>query len=94
MVAKLKKLNYLQLSYSTILDIDIINLPELNELHIDNTNIYDVSVISKLYKLERLGISEEQYLENKDYYINLSQKGIRVLNENIVSFNEESDIND
>lgn len=93
-INKLKKLQYLQLSYSTILDIDAIDLPYLKELHIDNTNIYDVSIISELYGLERLSISEEQYIENKDYYSNLSKKGIIVLNENMVEFNEESEINE
>ena len=93
-INKLKKLQYLQLSYSTILDIDAIDLPHLKELHIDNTNIYDVSIISELYELERLSISEEQYIENKDYYSNLSKKGIIVLNENMVEFNEESEINE
>lgn len=93
-INKLKKLQYLQLSYSTILDIDAIDLPYLKELHIDNTNIYDVAIISELYELERLSISEEQYIENKDYYSNLSKKGIIVLNENMVEFNEESEINE
>lgn len=93
-INKLKKLQYLQLSYSTILDIDTIDLPHLKELHIDNTNIYDVSIISELHELERISISEEQYIENKDYYSNLSKKGIIVLNENMVEFNEESEINE
>ena len=93
-INKLKKLEYLQLSYSTILDLDVIDLPNLKELHIDNTNIYDISIISELYKLERLSISEEQYIENKDYYSNLSKKGIIILNENMVEFNEESEINE
>ena len=93
-INKLKNLQYLQLSYSTILDIDAMKLPHLKELHIDNTNIYDVSIISELYELERLSISEEQYIENKDYYNDLSKKGIIVLNENMVDFNEESEINE
>lgn len=93
-INKLKRLQYLQLSYSTILDIEDIDLPHLKELHIDNTNIYDVSIISELHELERLSISEEQYIENREYYSNLSKKGIIVLNENMVEFNEESEINE
>lgn len=86
-INKLKKLEYLQLSYSTIIHIESMKLPYLKELHIDNTNIYNISVISELHKLEKISISEEQYIENKDYYSNLSQKGIIVLNENMVEFN-------
>ena len=93
-INKLKKLQYLQLSYSTILDIEDIELPNLKELHIDNTNIYDVSIISKIHELERLSISEDQYIENKEYYSNLSKKGVIVLNENMVEFNEECEINE
>lgn len=93
-INKLKRLQYLQLSYSTILYIEDIDLPHLKELHIDNTNIYDVSIISELHELEKLSISEEQYIKNREYYSNLSKKGIIVLNENMVEFNEESEINE
>lgn len=93
-INKLKKLEYLQLSYSTILDADVIDLINLKELHIDNTNIYDFSIISKLPKLEKISISEEQFLENKEYCNNLIKNGISVFNENIVKFEEESNFNE
>ena len=93
-INKLKNLEYLKLSYSIMLDIDIIELPHLKELHIDNTNIYDIPVISELYKLRKISISEDQFVENKKYYSNLIQRGIKVFNENMVEFNEESEIDE
>ena len=89
-INNLKKLEYLQLSYSTIINVDNMELTNLKELHIDNTNIYDVSIISNLPNLEKISISKEQFLENKEYYNNLIKNGISVFNENIVMFEEES----
>ena len=62
---KLKKLEYLQLSYSVMMDIETFDLPFLKELHIDNTNFMDTSNLENLTNLQRIGISEEQYIEGK-----------------------------
>lgn len=93
-VNKLKKLEYLQLSYSSMIDIEKLNLPFLKELHIDNTNLMDTSNLENLTNLQRIGISEEQYVEEKNYYKNLIQKGIIVLNQNLLEFNEGSVLNE
>ena len=93
-VNKLKKLEYLQLSYSSMIDIEKLNLPFLKELHIDNTNLMDTSNLENLTNLQRIGISEEQYVEEKNYYKNLIQKGIIVLNQNLLEFNERSVLNE
>lgn len=93
-VNKLKKLEYLQLSYSSMIDIEKLNLPFLKELHIDNTNLMDTSNLENLTNLQRIGISEEQYVEGEKFYKNLIQKGIIVLNQNLLEFNERSVLNE
>ena len=87
-VNKLKKLEYLQLSYSTMMDIEEFNLPFLKELHIDNTNFMDTSNLENLTNLHRIGISEEQYVQGKKFYKDLINKGILVLNQNLLEFDE------
>ncbi len=93
-VNKLKELEYLQLSYSTMMDMEKLNLPLLKELHIDNTNIMDTSNLENLANLQRIGISEDQYEEEKGFYKNLIQKGILVLNQNLLEFNEGRVLNE
>ena len=93
-VNNLKKLEYLQLSYSNMIDIETFNLPFLKELHIDNTNLMDTSNLENLTKLQRIGISEEQYVEGEKFYKNLIQKGVLVLNQNLLEFNEGSVLNE
>ena len=93
-VNNLKKLEYLQLSYSSMIDIETFNLPFLKELHIDNTNLMDTSNLENLIKLQRIGISEEQYVEGEKFYKNLIQKGVLVLNQNLLEFNEGSVLNE
>ena len=93
-VNNLKKLEYLQLSYSSMIDIETFNLPFLKELHIDNTNLMDTSNLENLTKLQRIGISEEQYVEGEKFYKNLIQKGVLVLNQNLLEFNEGSVLNE
>lgn len=92
-INNLKKLIYLQVSYSNIEDIMNINLPLLEEIHIDNTNINDISIVNNLEKLKKIGISEEQFIENKELVRKLIDREIIVLNENIVEFNERGDFN-
>lgn len=93
-VNNLKKLEYLQLSYSSMIDIETFNLPFLKELHIDNTNLMDTSNLENLTNLQRIGISEEQYVEGEKFYKNLIQKGVLVLNQNLLEFNEGSVLNE
>lgn len=84
----LKELKYLQLSYSKILDNTQLNLNDLIELYIDNTNIYNLEFLGNLFNLKRLSIDSEQYNKNKDIVQELLAKNILVLNENMVEFVE------
>ncbi len=91
-INKLNKLNYLQLSYSNIMDINnYIKLESLEELYIDNTNIIKLSFVKDLKNLKRLSIDEVQYKCNKELIQSLIDKGIIVLNENIAEFEGEDD---
>ena len=71
-----------------------IDLPFLKELHIDNTNFMDTSNLENLTNLQRIGISEEQYIEGKKFYKELIQKGVLVLNQNLLEFDERSALNE
>ena len=90
----LKEIKYLQISYSNIKELCDINLPLLEELHIDNTNITDLSIIMSLINLRRIGISEEQFLNNKEIVKKLIENGIIVLNQNMVEFNEGGNLDE
>ena len=93
-VNKLKKLEYRKLSYTVMMDIETFDLPFLKELHIDNTNFMDTSNLENLTNLQRIGISEEQYIEGKKIYKELIQKGVLVLNQNLLEFDERSALNE
>ncbi len=93
-INNLQKLKYLQLSYSNLIDISTLNLPLIEEIHIDNTNIDDLSIIENMNNIKRLGISEEQYINNEDFIKKLIAKNIIVMNENIVAFNQGGNENE
>ena len=83
----LDKLKYLQLSYCNILsDEEQLQLNKLEELHIDNTNITNLSFTNLLPRLKTLKIDKNQYLNNKDLVMELNAKNILVYNENMVEF--------
>ena len=88
-IAKLNMLNhlkYLQISYSNISDNKDLNIYALEELYIDNTNIYNFDFLNNLLNLKRISIDESQYNNNKELFNNLVRKNILVLNENMVEF--------
>lgn len=87
----LKKLKYLQLSYSEIKDEKELNINNIEELYIDNTNIKSFDFLKKLTKLKRLSIDKKQYDNNKKLFDELMNNNILVLNENMVTFRGESD---
>lgn len=82
----LNNLNYLQVSYSNILDNSEINIRGLKELYIDNTNISNFNFLKQLTNLNRLSIDESQYNNNKDLFNELMQNNVLILNENMVEF--------
>ena len=86
----LKKLKYLQLSYSNIIENTDININTLEELYIDNTNINNFKFLNNLINLKRISIDEKQYNNNKNIFDNLIKNNILVLNENMVEFGGES----
>lgn len=85
---RLKNLEYLKLSFSTIIDKEEqLILPNLRALTIDNTNLKDISFTNNLPNLSTLSIDETQYLANADIIKNLMAKNIKIMNEEIVEFN-------
>lgn len=82
----LNHLKYLQISYSNISDNKDLNIDALEELYIDNTNIYNFDFLNNLLRLKRISIDESQYNNNKELFNNLVRKNILVLNENMVEF--------
>jgi len=86
----IKKLKYLQLSYSNILDNIELNIDALEELYIDNTNIENLNFLNKLFNLKRLSIDENQYNKNKNLIDKLINNNVIVLNENMVGFGGEN----
>jgi len=66
-INNLNNLHYLQLSHSHILDSEkTIKNINLMELHVDNTNIIDLSFIKNLPNLKIISIDKKQYNNNKN----------------------------
>ena len=83
-INNLKKLKNLQISYSIIDDLgEGFNLPEIEELALDNTNVVDFSFVNNLKKLKKVSVDSEQYYFNLKY---LQGQKFEVFNEGIVSF--------
>jgi len=84
----LKNLDYLQLSYSKILDDNSLELGRLTDLAIDNTNIENLLFVKSLPNLKRLSIDFKQYNSNRDILDYLKRNKVEILQENIVEFGE------
>ena len=87
-INKLINLKKLVLSNSKIKDPkEELDVPKIKELYIDNTNLYDFSLlrIIKRKELEKLTISDDIYIKNKDLVKKLINK-ISVYNENMVKY--------
>ena len=87
-INNLINLKSLRLSKSKIIDIkEKLLLPNLEELYIDNTNLYDFDLlnITKRKKLIKLVISDDIYIKNKELIRTLS-KEIVIFNENLVKY--------
>jgi len=84
----LKNLDYLQLSYSKILDDNSLELGRLTDLAIDNTNIENLLFVKSLPNLKRLSIDFKQYNSNRDILDYLKKNKVEILQENIVEFGE------
>lgn len=86
-INNLINLKYLRLSNSNIIDFkEELLVPNLEELYIDNTNLYEFTLlkIPLRKKLKKLCISDNIYLSNKNYIREL--KDISIYNENMVKY--------
>ncbi len=92
-INNLKDLVFLEISSSKVNDIEKLTLPLLEELYIDETDINNLDIIIDLSNLKKLGLSREQYENNKSIIEVLQNKNVELLNDGIVPF-EERDIND
>ena len=92
-INNLKNLVFLEISSSSVTDIEKLSLPLLEELYIDETNINNLDIVFDLSNLKRLGLSRKQYENNKSIIDVLQNKNVELLNDGIVPF-EERDIND
>ena len=86
-INNLINLKYLRLSNSNIIDFkEELLVPNLEELYIDNTNLYEFTLlkIPLRKKLKKLCISDDIYLSNRNYIRNLND--ISIYNENMVKY--------
>ena len=86
-INNLINLKYLRLSNSNIIDFkEELLVPNLEELYIDNTNLYEFTLlkIPLRKKLKKLCISDNIYLSNRNYIREL--KDISIYNENMVKY--------
>ena len=86
-INNLINLKYLRLSNSKIIDFkEELLVPNLEELYIDNTNLYEFTLlkIPLRKKLKKLWISDDIYLSNRNYIRNLND--ISIYNENMVKY--------
>ncbi|MBQ1550687.1 MAG: hypothetical protein IIZ67_01165 [Bacilli bacterium] len=86
-INNLINLRYLRLSNSHIIDFkEELLVPNLEELYIDNTNLYEFTLlkIPLRKKLKKLCISDDIYLSNRNYIRNLND--ISIYNENMVKY--------
>ncbi len=89
-INNLKHLKYLQISYSKIIDDVDLNIQQISELYIDNTNILNFAFLNNLLNLKKISIDENQYTDNKELFNNMTKRKIIVLNENMVEFGGEN----
>lgn len=82
-INNLTNLKYLNISHTTCTN-DVLNIQNLEELYIDNSNIIDISFTQNLANLKVLSLSKEQY-ENKQEFIQLlKNKNIEILDYSIM----------
>lgn len=83
---RLTKLEYLDISYSVILDNNIeLNADSITELYINGTDICDLNFVKMLPKLNKLGLSQKQIDSNLDSVNYLKNKGVIILDEGVIA---------
>jgi Leucine-rich repeat (LRR) protein len=83
----LTNLKYLNISHTKCTN-DILNLENLKELYIDNSNIIDLNFVLELPKLEILSLSEEQYKDKKELIEKIKNKNIEIYDYSIMLLGE------
>lgn len=86
---RLVGIQYLDISYCNIIDMDQINISSLIKLRIDHTNIKYLDFIEKLDNLKYISIDEEQYNSNRTIIDKVTHSGVIVLDEDMVEFGGE-----
>jgi hypothetical protein len=66
-----------------------LNILNLEELYIDNTNINNFDFLKELNNLKTISIDRNQYNSNKEIFNNLIENNILVLNESLFEFGGE-----
>lgn len=84
----MQNLKYLQISYCDVVENQKINLVNLQELYIDNTNINDLSFVKNITNLKKLSITQEQCNQNLQLVKDLIKNNITVMQENMVNFKD------
>ncbi len=92
-INNLQNLVFLEISSSKVTDIEKLTLPLLEELYIDETDINNLDIVINLSNLKKLGLSREQYENNRSIIEVLQKRNVILLNDGIVPF-EERDVND
>ena len=75
----LPHLKTLRVSYSEINGSENFHSDSLEKIYLDHTNIEDFSFLKKVENLNFVSISENQYERNAEFFDQLSQKDIEIL---------------
>ena len=87
-LSKFYFLKSLNIASSTVVFVDDINLPSLEELVLDYSNITDLKFVLKLNNLKRLSLSKNQINENSLIIGNLIKNGVQIYENNIIKIEE------
>ena len=77
----LKRLN---ISSSIAINVSEINLPLLEELNIEESNIDNLEFVLKLTSLKKLSLSVDQFESNKQLSLSLMQRNISLWKDNLI----------
>ena len=81
-------LKSLNIASSTIINVDDVCLPSLEELILDFSNITDLKFVLKLGNLKRLSLSKNQINQNGLVIGNLIKNGVQIYENNIIKIDE------
>lgn len=79
----LTNLKYLNISHTKCTN-DVLNIVNLEELYIDNSNITNLNFVLELPNLKILSLSEEQYKDKKEVIKKIKEKNIEIYDYSIM----------